>query len=139
MNFKTIRILLALLVLLAHFSARATDAIYLNLDTGWAQQSGLPSITNAQATQLKHGSFPSAWHVDIGYNHDFRQWFGAGLEINGAQYGKATYTQAAGDTQVVTQSYAFLIATMFHLKHFSLIAKAGLAHTGAKNTGLTKY
>jgi hypothetical protein len=136
MRSNITKIVTALVLLSSQVLAYATDALYLNADTGWAQQSGLPSRSQANATSINHDNFATAWHVGLGYNHDLNKQLGIGFETGIAQYGKTTYQQTNGNTQIIYQSISWLITSLYHFQSIDAGIKLGLTRGGAKNTGV---
>ncbi len=114
------------LFLFAITNLYAESGIYLNLDGGYANQSGLPNPETTGATSLDDGNSPNAIRAGIGYNHDFNRFWGIGVEIGAGQYGDATYNYPDGtNTKVVSRTVEFLGVGMFHLQKIDILTKLG--------------
>lgn len=118
--------------------ALASDAIYTNLDTGWAKQSGLPIASDVGASSVDHRIFPSVWAADIGYNHDFSDHVGLGAEAGAGYFGKAKYTFASGKSEVESSVISFMGEVLGHYKPADIILKMGLARVNTDVTGVDK-
>ncbi len=113
-------------------------ALYVNLDSGWAQQSGLPSVTAVNATQFSNTLFPSVWSGDIGYNHDFDPYIGLGAEAGAGYFGKANYTFSTGNSTFKSFAMSFLGTLTGHYKQADFLVKTGLARMNVRITGLNQ-
>jgi|JI102314A1RNA_FD_contig_101_223308_length_3070_multi_4_in_0_out_0_4 hypothetical protein len=117
---------LPLLFLFAITSIYAKNGIYLTLDGGYANQSGLPSPATAGASSLENSNSPNAIRAGVGYNHDINRFWGIGVDIGVGQYGDATYNYPDGtDTKVVSSTVEFLGVGMFHLQKTDILLKLG--------------
>jgi hypothetical protein len=119
-------------------TAVAESAIYANLDSGWAEQSGLPTANNVGASSLDHRVFPSVWSADIGYNHDFSDNVGLGAEAGAGLFGKATYQFSNGKSTAESSVISFMGQILGHYKPADIILKMGLARVNLDVTGLNK-
>lgn len=127
---------LAIFSLIHLNTTQAQNGIYLTLDGGFANQSGLPTESAVNAISLDTSHAPNALRLGLGYNHDFNTLFGIGLDIGGGQYGKATYNYANGtNTSITSRTLEFLATGTFHLQKFDLTGKVGGLRLTPKVTG----
>jgi len=129
--------LVALAWLLLATSANATDGVFITLETGWANQPGLPTAAMVGAQRRSQPGFPSAYRGAIGYNHDFLRWLGFGIETGFGYYGGTVYHFANGQVKIAAKTVEFLTRTMFHIchKYDAFITIGGIRHT-SEITGL---
>lgn len=127
-----------LLGLIISAMASGNDAIYTNLDSGWAKQAGLPSASQVGASSVDHTVFPSVWAADLGYNHDFTPFLGFGAEAGAGLFGKANYTFSNGNSTVKTSVISFMGQLLAHYQPIDFILKMGLARVNTDVTGLNK-
>jgi len=104
--------------------ALAQDGIYFTAEGGAAWQNGLPSAEQANALSVSTKN-PSALRGAVGYNHDFNQYWGLGLDIGVAHYGKTTYDFGTSTTTVATNTMEFAGAASLHIKKVDIIGKLG--------------
>lgn len=119
--------LLSSVLLLTFFSvsAQAKNGIYITLESGWAQQTDLPDISNSGANRITGDSLPSAFRGGIGYNHDITRWLGVGMDVGIGRYGHETYFYNTDQTDVRTRTLEFLGLIQFHLRKWDLFFKGG--------------
>lgn len=128
-----IKIIFVLLTLFFSQAILAQSGIYITSESGWANQTGLPSASNAQAQSIKQSNFPIL-HLSIGYLHDF-QWlndkFGLGFEAGGGLYRGSTYYFSSGKkVDTYSKTLEFLAVLSWHLQPLDLFVKAGgIRHT----------
>lgn len=129
------KILLITLLSACTLTATATNGIYLGLEGGIAQQSGLPSIEDVGASSMQTHYAPNAIRASAGYNHDLFKCFGIGFEAGLGRYAKTTYDYPDGEsTEVASRTLEFLAVGTFHASpKFDLLAKIG----GLRQTPIT--
>ncbi|MFT3741295.1 MAG: outer membrane beta-barrel protein [Gammaproteobacteria bacterium] len=104
----------------------ATSGIYISVDTGLAEQSGLPDAQQSQANTVETDLMPPAWRAVIGYNHDFNSHFGIGFEGGPGYYAKTTYQFPGYSNSVSEETLEFLSTATWHVnRRFDLIGKIG--------------
>lgn len=131
------RKVLLLFLLLLPTAIFAQTGIYMDGQTGWAAQSDLPTAANVGATSTSNDNFVSTvWAGDVGYNHDFAHYIGAGFEVGGGIFGKETYNFSNGSSSVTSSILSFLIEVTPHVNAFDVILKAGIGKPFAQITGL---
>ena len=122
---------------LCPMAALATTGIYIDGVTGWADQSGLPNATVVDATSISTEEFvTTVWGGDVGYNHDFARYIGAGFEIDGGTFGETTYTFPNGTSTIRSPMIGFLAEVTPHWGPVDFILKGGLGRQFAQVAGL---
>ena len=117
--------------------AYAETGIYIDGVTGWADQSGLPSASAVGATSISTDDFvTTVWGGDIGYNHDFARYIGAGFEVDAGTFGETTYTFPNGTSTIRSPVIGFLAAVTPHWGPVDFLFKAGLGREFANVAGL---
>lgn len=122
---KKINIVLFAVLIGTAMSVEARNGIYATLETGWAQQSGLPSAAQAGASNVGSHTFPSAYRAGVGYNHDIWDCFGIGLDIGAGSFGKETYVYTSNQTNVTSSTLEFLAFGQYHFTKIDVIGKLG--------------
>lgn len=131
---KSYKILLCLACLIAPVLSEAVSALYLEGDLGYATQNGLPDALQAAATSLDEHNF--GYRGAIGYNHDFSNLFGLGLEAGLGKYGDAQYNYAnAITTTVKSANSEFLLVSTFHFSPVDIFLKVGEVRQRMEVTG----
>lgn len=116
-------------------SVFATNGIFLNLQTGFSNQSGFPTTSEVNATSVENNDDP-AFRVSIGYNHDIYSFLGLGLDVGYGRYGDITYHFAeGGTTQFTTHTLEFLALITAHIKNFDLTGEGGGVREEISATG----
>lgn len=119
-------IVISLLTCMLTNQVQARDGIYIDLDTGWANQTGLPNKEQTGALNIDSKNSPIG-HAAVGYNHDVNHCFGLGFEIGYGKFGKQTYHfPDRVNSSVQSRSLEFLFASQFHLiNQFDILGKVG--------------
>lgn len=108
-------------------AACAETGIYIDAESGWAEQGDLPSASDVGATNISSNSFtPYVWLGDVGYNHDFNRWVGMSFDVGSGVFGRDTYHFVSGNSSVQTVPLSFLLGVIPHYGQFDFIFKGGL-------------
>jgi opacity protein-like surface antigen len=122
---KCYLLFIALILFLSSLSAFATSGIYLTLESGIGNQTGLPSAAEIGAIRSRTTLIPSAYRAGLGYNHDFSSSIGIGLDFALGRYGNKTYMYPNGKTYVHSDTLEFLPFLQWHFHQLDLIGKIG--------------
>jgi Outer membrane protein beta-barrel domain len=124
------RVIFFSILMVFSINASAKNGIYLTVEGGLGIQSGLPRAKEINDHYTDKHTYPSAYRIAIGYNHDLFPCFGIGFDVGKSYYGEKTYVYASDKTHVRSRTLEFLALLQWHIRQWDLISKiGGLRHT----------